>query len=84
MKFGYAIPAVTLFCMGIWYSLFSFDIIKVSFVSIAGTVGPIFMILVALLLVGFFLLQQKHKELIVTDDDTGVFSDEDPVLPKNE
>lgn len=84
MKFGYAIPAVTLFCMGIWYSLFSFDILKVSFVSIAGTVGPIFMILVALLLVGFFLLQQKHKELIVTDDDTGVFSDEDPVLPKNE
>lgn len=84
LKFGYCIPAITLFLMGIWYALFSFNVIKVSFVSIAGTIGPLFMLLIAVLLVLFFLLQQKHKELIITDEDTGVFSDEDPVVPKND
>lgn len=84
LKFGYGIPAVTLFFMGIWYSLFSFNVITVSFRSIAGTIGPLFMLLIAIFLVVYFLLQQKHKELIVTDEDTGIFSDEDPVLPKNE
>ncbi len=84
IKFGYGIPAVTLLLMGIWYALFSFNVIKVSFVSVAGTLGPIFMLIIAVSLILFFLLQQKHKELIVDDEDTGVFSDEDPVLPKND
>lgn len=84
IKFGYCMPAVTLFLMGIWYALFSFNVIKVSFVSIAATVGPVFMLLIAVVLVVYFLLQQRHKELIVTDEDTGIFADEDPVLPKNE
>lgn len=84
LKFGYGIPAITLFFMGLWYSLFSFNVIKVSFVSLAGTLGLLFLLFIAVSLVVFFLLQQKHKELILDDEDTGVFSDEDPALPKNE
>jgi len=84
IKYGYGIPAVTLILMSTWYSLFSFNVIKVSFVSLAGTLGPVFMLLIAAILVVYFLLSQKHKELIVSDDDTGIFSDEDPALQKNE
>ena len=58
-------------------SLFSFKIIKLSFRSIACTLGPLFMISIAVFLVVFFLMQQRHKELVFSDDETGVFSDEE-------
>ena len=77
LKFGYLIPSVTLFGMGLWYSLFSFGLIKLSFRTIASTLGPLFMLLIAVFLVIYFFLQQKHKELVVTDDETGVFADEE-------
>ncbi len=77
MKFGFVIPSVTLFGMGLWYSLFSFNIIKLSYKSIACSLGPIFMVSIAVFLVLFFLAQQKHKELVFTDEETGVFSDEE-------
>ena len=77
LKFGYLIPSVTLFGMGLWYSLFSFGLIKLSFRTIASTLGPLFMLLIAVFLIIFFFLQQKHKELVVTDDETGVFADEE-------
>ncbi len=84
IKFGYGLLATVLFLMSVWFSLFSFDIIKVSFLSVAGTLGPAFLLLIALLLVVFFLLQQRNKKLVVKDEDIGIFVDEDPVLPKNE
>ena len=39
--------------------------------------GPIFGSILVVLLVIFFLLQRKHKELIVMDEETGTFSDEE-------
>ena len=77
LKFGYLIPSVTLFGMGCWYSLFSFRLIKLSFKTVASTLGPLFMFLVAVFLIVFFLLQQKHKELVFSDEETGVFADEE-------
>lgn len=77
MKFGFVIPSVTLFGMGFWYSLFSFDIIKWSYKSVACSLGPLFMVSIAVFLVLFFLAQQKHKELVFSDEETGVFSDEE-------
>jgi hypothetical protein len=77
MKFGFVIPSITLFGMGIWYSLFSFEIVKLSFKSVACSLGPIFMVSIAVFLVLFFLAQQKHKELVFSDEETGVFSDEE-------
>ena len=77
LKFGFVIPSVTLFGMGCWYSLFSFKIIKLSYSSVAFTLGPLFMISIAVFLVVFFLMQQRHKELVFSDDETGVFSDEE-------
>lgn len=77
MKFGYCIPALTLIGMSIWYSFFSFKIIKKSFLTVASNIGPLFMLLIAVLLVVLFLLQQKHKKLVFPDDEPGTFSDED-------
>jgi hypothetical protein len=77
LKFGYLIPSITLFGMGCWYSLFSFGLIKLSFRAVAITLGPLFMLLIAVFLILFFLLQQKHKELVFSDEETGVFSDEE-------
>jgi hypothetical protein len=77
LKFGYLIPSVTLFGMGLWYSLFSFGLIKLSFKTVASTLGPLFMLLIAIFLIVFFFLQQKHKELVFSDEETGIFADEE-------
>lgn len=77
LKFGYLIPSVTLFGMGLWYSLFSFGLIRLSFKSVALTLGPLFMLMVAVLLIVFFFVQQKHSELVFSDEETGIFSDEE-------
>lgn len=76
-KFGYVVPAFTLFGMGVWYSFFSFNIIKKSFLTVVSNLGPAFMLVLAILLVVLFLLQQKHKEFVLPDDELGTFSDED-------
>ena len=68
LKFGYLIPSVTLFGMGCWYSLFSFGLIKLSFEMVASTLGPLFMLLIAVFLIVFFYAQQRHKELVFPDD----------------
>ena len=82
IKFGYAIPGITLFIMGIWFSLFSFDIVKIPFTVIVSVLGPAFILLVGLALVLFFLFQQRHKELVITDEDSGDFDEEELNLPK--
>lgn len=77
IKFGYFFPAATLFFMGIWFSLFTFKIIKKPFMEIVSVFGPVFGAILIILLFVFFLLQTKHKELIVMDEETGTFSDEE-------
>lgn len=76
-KFGFGIPAFVLICMGPYFMLFSFNIIKVSFSMVATVLGPVFMLLIAVLLIIFFFMQQKHSELIVNDDNRGDFEDEE-------
>ena len=82
LKFGFVIPSFTLIGMGGWFLLFSFKIIKLSFLDTAAILGPIFMLMIAVLLVLLFLAQQKHKELIIKDDNLGTFDDEDVPLNK--
>ena len=82
LKFGYVMPVFTLFSMGILFALFSFDIVKVPFKTVAIILGPIFVVLIGLALILFFLLQQHHKEFIVNDEDYGDFGDEELSFPK--
>lgn len=76
LKFGYFIPALSLFLMGIWFMLFSLNIIKVPFKTVAIIGGPLFMILVCIFIIGFFMLQQKYSNLILKDDDSEFDDDE--------
>lgn len=82
LKFGYFMPVLTLFTMGIVFSLFSFDIVKVPFKTVAIILGPVFAFLIGLALILFFLLQQHHKEFILNDEDSGDFGDEELTFPK--
>lgn len=82
IKFGFIAPSVTLFCMGAWYALFSFKIIKISFRTVVLLLGPAFMVLIAIFLVSFFLVQQRHHELVIHDDESGGFDDEELIFPK--
>ena len=82
IKFGYFIPSLALFCMGILFSLFSFDFIKVPFRTVAIALGPIVMACLCVSLVLFFFIQQRHKELIINDSDSGDFDDEELSFPK--
>lgn len=77
IKFGYSIPAVTIFFMGIWFSLFTFNIIKKSFFDLVAVLGPVFMGLVAISLILLYFLQKKHNKFIILDDETGTFTDEE-------
>ena len=83
-KFGYVIPSATLIGMGVWYSFFSFKIIKKPFLTVASNLGTIFMLLIAALLIILFLVQQRHKKFVLSDDETGTFSDEDEEIGKIE
>lgn len=76
LKFGFTIPAVTLFGMSGWYTLFSFKIIKVPFMTVVWHLGILFLVGIAACLIFFFFLQQKHKELVISDEDSGSFEDE--------
>ena len=81
-KFGYVIPGFTLFIMGIWFSLFSFDIVKIPFRVIVLVLGPAFILIVGLCFVLFFLAQQRHKNLVLHDENLGDFDDEELTFPK--
>jgi len=84
-KFGYVIPSFTLTAMGIWYSFFSFKLITKPFLTVASNLGPIFMFVIAIALIVLFLIQQKHKEFVLSDDETGTFSEEDEdIIPIDE
>ena len=66
---GYFIPAITLFLMGIWFMLFSFKIIKVSFQIVAIVGGPLFLMMSAIFIVAFFMLQKNNANLVAKDDE---------------
>ena len=76
LKFGFTIPAVTIFGMCGWYALFSFKIIKIPFMTVVWHLGIAFLFVVAACLIFFFFLQQNHKELVISDEDSGSFEDE--------
>ncbi len=69
LQFGYVIPSISFFLMGIWFMLFSLKIIKVSFRIVALVGGPLFIIMAAIFIIAFFLLQKNNSNLVVKDDE---------------
>ncbi|MBO4534032.1 MAG: hypothetical protein J5726_10125 [Treponema sp.] len=75
--FGYFIAALTLFLLGCWFALFSFRIIKIPFQTVAIVGGPLFLIMAGIFIIGFFLLQKKHANLMVKEDENeGIEADD--------
>ena len=72
LLFRYFIPAITLFLLGIWFMLFSLKIIKISFRDVAIVGGPLFFIMSGIFIIGFFLLQRKYTNLVVSDENTEI------------
>ena len=59
--------------------LFSFKIIKISFLVVAAVGGPLFMIFLTLICIVYFYAQQKNKNLIVKDEEPLEFDDDEIV-----
>ena len=76
IKFGFFIPAVTLFILGLIFMLFSLKIVSISFQTTALIAGPIFMLMVAIFIVCLYFAQKKNKKLILEDDGKDSFDDE--------
>ena len=52
--------------------LFSLKIIKISFRDVAIVGGPLFFIMSGIFIIGFFLLQRKYTNLVVSDENTEI------------
>lgn len=83
IKFGYLIPSVTLVGMGVWYSFFSFRVIKTPFIVVVKRLGPAFALLLGFFLIVLFFIQKRNKKFVVKDDEIGTFSDEDEEIVKD-
>ncbi|MCR4953659.1 MAG: hypothetical protein K6A43_06235 [Treponema sp.] len=76
IKFGYFIPSITLFGLGIVFMLFSFNILSISFQTTALICGPLFMLAAAVFIICLYFAQKKNKKLILNDDGKDSFDDE--------
>ncbi len=59
----FLVPALMIFLMGVFFLLFSLDIIKVSFVSFSAQWWPLFFILGGLLLTALFFYGKKKDSM---------------------
>ena len=66
---GYFITSLALFFLGIWFSLFSFNIIKVPYKVVAIVGGPLFIIMTGLLIIALFLLQKNYSNFVIDNKD---------------
>ena len=78
MKLGFVFPAAALIGLGIWYSLFSFKIIPMSFAEASMIFGPILLISIAVLMFILLKMQNKNKKFIIEDEDDVFEEDEIP------
>lgn len=83
LKFGYLFPACCLIVVDLWYMLFTFQIIKVPFTKVTKVTVPSFFGVVAMFFILMFILQQRHKNLVIKDDEQGIFSDEEIQLEED-
>lgn len=83
IKFGFLVPSCFFIFIDLWYMLFTFQIIKVPFSKVVRFSAPAVFVVVAAVLMGFFAVQQKHKNLAIKDDEQGTFSDEEIQLEED-
>lgn len=78
MKLGFVFPSVALIGLGVWYSLFSFKIIEMSFAQASIIFGPILLISITVVMFLVLKMQKKNKKFIIEDEDDVFAEDEIP------
>ena len=73
----YGVPSFILMIMSVYYLLFSLKIIKVSLSFVSFFVAPVLIIGITVMLMIFYFLQKKHKELVLDDENSDEFSYEE-------
>ena len=84
LKLNYGIPGLILLIMSLYYFLFSFKLIKVSFTFVSYFVAPVLIVGILVIFVLFYFLQKDHKELVLKDDDSDDFAEEEYPFPDEE
>lgn len=74
--FGYIIPSVVLFIMGIWFLMFSLKIIVIPFIDVVLICGPLLLLLCFVLLFVLFYYQKVNKTFVLKDDEYTQFEDD--------
>lgn len=64
---NYDLPALTLFILGLFFLLFSFDVIKISFGQLALFIWPLLLILAGVFLIVLFLRRKSLLEILPKD-----------------
>ena len=77
LKVNFALPSIFLLCMSLYYFLFSFGIIKFSFSFVSYFAAPALTIGCLVCFIAFYFLQKNHKELMLKDEDSENFSEEE-------
>lgn len=77
LKVKFAIPSIFLLCMSLYYFLFSFGIIKFSFSFVSYFAAPALTIGCLVCFIAFYFLQKNHKELMLRDEDSENFSEDE-------
>ncbi|MCR5252936.1 MAG: hypothetical protein K6C98_04385 [Treponema sp.] len=81
---NYGIPGLILLIMSLYYFLFSLKLIKVSFTFVSYFVAPVLIVGILVIFVLFYFLQKDHKELVLKDDDSDDFAEEEYPFPDEE
>ena len=77
LKVKFVLPSIFLLCMSLYYFLFSFGIIKFSFSFVSHFAAPALTIGCLVCFIAFYFLQKNHKELMLKDEDSENFSEDE-------
>lgn len=84
IKFGYLIPSLAFFLLGIFLCLFSFKIVSVPFRDAMLIIIPLLLFLGCIFVISLCAFQQKYKKLIIqSDSDNSDNFDDDDISVEN-
>ncbi len=73
---GFVIPSAAFVLCGLFFMLFSFDIIKIPFRVFFSVAGPVLAVIVCAAIAAVFFIQKKKRRLIIDGEEPEVFDDE--------
>lgn len=75
LKLGFAFPSFLIMSTSLLFLLFSFKVVKASFINVFFIAGPLITVSIVILFILIFVAQKKNKNLIL-DEDPDAFDEE--------